>query len=357
MAAYKTLNSQDIIVSPLEVTKAFTFSGSQLTTSNVNIARYAGNKFNTTGSAPGQFYSGSYSGSSIYFSSQQLYYSNYLSGSNGEVQKVNRPSFEPDGTILGKIDSNGYYNFPQTDLNPEKYWPTSSYETTIGIAEYGNTASRYGEAIYGKVIKDPTISVMSIPKSLFGDFIQPKSLNIVTPSGSYYDDGEGILWRTSPSATSSIVVGNVIYEHGMIIFTGGTRQEATGEIGDVYGTAEYGLGTYGGRTIGNNDVFNFAETTNITASFSSSFTIYETQYKCTIQQDEFNYSQNPSTISGSSNDGTVFNFITSSFFSPYVTTVGMYNNNNELVAVGKLAQPLPTSKNTDTTILVNIDRQ
>ena len=92
MAAYKTLNSQDIIVSPLEVTKAFTFSGSQLTTSNVNIARYAGNKFNTTGSAPGQFYSGSYSGSSIYFSSQQLYYSNYLSGSNGEVQKVNRPS-------------------------------------------------------------------------------------------------------------------------------------------------------------------------------------------------------------------------------------------------------------------------
>ena len=45
------------------------------------------------------------------------------------------------------------------------------------------------------------------------------------------------------------------------------------------------------------------------------------------------------------------------FIAPYVTTVGMYNNNNELLAVGKLAQPLPTSRTTDTTILVNIDRQ
>lgn len=51
MAAYKTLNSQDIIVSPLEVTKAFAFSGSGLITTDVNIQRYTGNKFNTTASA------------------------------------------------------------------------------------------------------------------------------------------------------------------------------------------------------------------------------------------------------------------------------------------------------------------
>ena len=34
----------------------------------------------------------------------------------------------------------------------------------------------------------------------------------------------------------------------------------------------------------------------------------------------------------------------------------MYNDDHELLAVGKLAQPLPTSQTTDTTILVNIDR-
>ena len=124
-----------------------------------------------------------------------------------------------------------------------------------------------------------------------------------------------------------------------------------------YGDAEYGVGMYGGRTIGNNDVKNFYNDLNITCSFSSSFTIYETQYKCTIEENDFNYSQNPTTISGSSNDGTVYPYATGSYFSPYVTTVGLYNNSNELVAVGKMAQPTPTSRTTDTTILINIDRQ
>ena len=51
-----------------------------------------------------------------------------------------------------------------------------------------------------------------------------------------------------------------------------------------------------------------------------------------------------------------YDFATGSYFSPYVTTIGMYNEQYELLAVGKLAQPLPTSQTTDTTILVNIDR-
>ena len=160
MAAYKTLNSQDIIVSPLEVTKAFTFSGSGMTATNVNIQRYTGNKFNTTGSSTWDYTrnaystgSSEYSQSQVYFSIEQLYYKNYLSGSDGEVQPVNTPSFQPDGLTIGKIDGNGYYNYNQTDLNPRKYWPTSSYETTVGLAQYGNPLSKYGEAIYGKEIK------------------------------------------------------------------------------------------------------------------------------------------------------------------------------------------------------------
>jgi hypothetical protein len=36
--------------------------------------------------------------------------------------------------------------------------------------------------------------------------------------------------------------------------------------------------------------------------------------------------------------------------------VGLYDNNHNLLAVGKLAQPLPTSKITDTNIIINIDR-
>ena len=58
-----------------------------------------------------------------------------------------------------------------------------------------------------------------------------------------------------------------------------------------------------------------------------------------------------------SNDGSkLYDFATGSYFSPYITTVGMYNEQMDLLAVGKLAQPLPSSRTTDTTILVNIDR-
>ena len=324
MAAYKTLNSQDIIVSPLELVKSFSYSGSDLIEPNVGIDRYLGSKFATDLSTG---YITPVSQSAIYFSAQQLYYSNYISSSNGDVQIANTQSITPDGVTDGLIPSNAYFNFEQTDLNSLKFWPTGSEH----------------------------IGVMSVPKAMFGDYIQPNSIIIDTPSGSYYDDGEGRL-RMVVDSDSSIVIGNVIYEHGMIIYTGGTRKEGTGQ-GATYGSAIYGTSVYGGIPIDDDFVDNFVETTNITMSFSSSFTIYETQYKCTIGESEFNYTLNPTVISNTSNNGTVYNYVTGSYFSPYVTTVGLYNNDNELMAVGKLAQPLPTSRTTDTTILVNIDRQ
>ena len=94
---------------------------------------------------------------------------------------------------------------------------------------------------------------------------------------------------------------------------------------------------------------------NVTCSFSSSLTIYETQYKCTARENEFNFSQNPSILSGSSNEYP-YDFATGSYFTPYVTTIGLYDEAQNLLAVGKLSQPLPLSPVTDTTILVNIDR-
>ena len=51
----------------------------------------------------------------------------------------------------------------------------------------------------------------------------------------------------------------------------------------------------------------------------------------------------------------ISDFATGSYFSPYVTTVGLYNNDKELLAVGKLAQPLPLSSTTDTNIIINLD--
>ena len=353
MAAYKTLNSQDIIISPLEVSKGFSFEGNALTASNVAIDRYLGNKFAPQESTG---YITEYSQSAIYYQTQQLYYSNFVSSSNGNVQKANILKINVDGTTTGKIASNAFENFIPTDLLPQRFWLTSSY-SAASLTGDGYGTVEYGDTVYGISIFEPKIATMSIPRALFGDYIIPKSIIISTDSGSYFDDGEGRLQMHTPkNELKSITVGNVIYEHGIIVFTGGTRQEGTGESGS-YDDAEYGSGFYGGRTVGNNDSENFVKTSNITCSFSSSFTIYETQYKCTIGESEFNYTLNPTMINSGSNIGAMQSFATESYFDPYVTTVGLYNNDQELLAVGKLAQPLPTSKTTDTTILVNIDRQ
>ena len=47
--------------------------------------------------------------------------------------------------------------------------------------------------------------------------------------------------------------------------------------------------------------------------------------------------------------------VTGSAFQPYITTVGLYNDANELIAVGKMGQPIPKSANTEMTIVVKID--
>jgi len=53
---------------------------------------------------------------------------------------------------------------------------------------------------------------------------------------------------------------------------------------------------------------------------------------------EFNYSENPSFISGSTGEVLYNNFINSP--QTYPTTIGLYNDNNELLAVAKLSRPL-----------------
>ena len=88
--------------------------------------------------------------------------------------------------------------------------------------------------------------------------------------------------------------------------------------------------------------------------YSSSVAIYENQYKCHIRENEFQYSLNPTLLSGSKSE-TYYDFVTGSDFQPYVSCIGLYNDDNDLVAVGKLAQPIPLSRTIDTTFQINFD--
>ncbi len=92
---------------------------------------------------------------------------------------------------------------------------------------------------------------------------------------------------------------------------------------------------------------------NAILSFKNEHIIYENEVRCKVGENDFNMSMNP-TITFD-NSGSLRDFATSSFFAPYVTTVGLYNNRNELLAVAKLAQPISLSSTTDTVFVVKYD--
>jgi hypothetical protein len=68
---------------------------------------------------------------------------------------------------------------------------------------------------------------------------------------------------------------------------------------------------------------------------------------------EFNYSENPSFISGSTGEVLYSNFINNP--TTYITTVGLYNDTNQLLAVAKLSRPLPKDFTKEALIRVKLD--
>lgn len=312
MSVYKSLTTSDVIVTPFKVNKSFSFAGSSsFLDSNVSINRLIGLNipFISGSEETGQVQK--QSKSLVYNSIKQLYYSNYLLNANGSP--ANTASFNLDGTITaeGGAYQPMYDNYNENTLPAERYFPSSSGEQ---------------------------IGVISIPSNLYGEYIKPGSFRYNYISGgskTLIDDGEGRIFRDGER------IGDIIYQHGIVVITNIDE--------GIYSYSRYGTGVYG------NEIADIISGSNITCSFQSTMTIYESQYKCTLNPNEFTYTQNPSAISGSSNSGVVYDFLTGSYFQPYITTVGLYNSANQLVAVGKLSQPLQSSNTTDTTILVNLD--
>ena len=369
MSAYKQLTSEDLIVSPFEVNKNFHYIGGlALTESNVEIGRYIGRNggYIESGSyLTGNVLMGQLPQVLVYDGIQQLYYSNYISGSGGFVGEAITASIvigadEAGNRLRGSVENTNFYNYDQTSLWPSRNFPTPTPATS-----------------------SIPIGVISIPSKLWGNYIQPESFFLEGSSGSIKDDGEGrLLFKgTESNATFDYMSGNIIYDHGIVtIFDshlpGAKPDPNSGGDEDFYGTAIYGTSLYGGQGNAYLDtpifIESFITNNNVTMSFSSSLTIYETQYKATINENEFNYSLNPSSITGSgiptifsgseinwentASVGKQLNTITGSYFSPYITTVGLYNKDFDLIAVGKLSKPLQSSLTTDTTILINIDR-
>ncbi len=90
-----------------------------------------------------------------------------------------------------------------------------------------------------------------------------------------------------------------------------------------------------------------------TASYKSTVTIYELGVIVRSPRGTMNVTTNPTSLLD--DDFTIAEFATDANFQPYITTIGLYNNRNEMVAVAKLAQPIKKRDDVDINFLVRVD--
>lgn len=185
MGAFKSLTSQDIIVSPLIVYGAIANSDTITFLKGKNTPY--GSDDDETNPSPWP------SASLIYSSIKQLYYSNTLANDPEPYIVINNQGNVVEGSLTANVNSR-YDNFLQSGLYPVKNFPTGANEI---------------------------ISVGIIPQSLFGDYLKPNSVSF----SGYLDDGQGNIFNGSFE-----YVGNIIYTHGIIILTDQSAATLTGDI-------------------------------------------------------------------------------------------------------------------------------
>ena len=228
-------------------------------------------------------------------------------------------------------------------------------------------------------------SVISIPRKFYGERIKPKSVTITDNSTdityTLKDDGLGNLYDNNYSSsfavasesfkadgggqTTGSIIGNVMYNHGLIIITD------TGSYKDV------------GNTSGDD---------GWEITFKSTQKIYEREIQCNVGKGEFLNSSNITLTPGNSGSysvpanlfsgsygtqhlnispiwpasssysdegyagtGSLLDFATGSNFAPYITTIGLYDDDNELLALGRLSKPIKNDKELDISFILRFD--
>lgn len=206
-----------------------------------------------------------------------------------------------------------------------------NFYSELPYATYGITSDAY----------HPTgsVYVVSITQDLFGEQIVPKSFSVVIASTSSYDDGKGNLIASS-SGTGGII-GRIFYDKGIAIFN---PTSSTALLLAGGGMSNKGICILNG--------------TSVKINFSSSIKIEEHYVRAVINPAEFNYSPyNPSVSKSLFSDSSSkpISLMQSGMLAPYITTIGLYNPDNELVAIGKLSTPIQRSFDTTQTFIIKFD--
>ena len=353
-------------------------------------------------------------------------------------------------------------NITQRSFNAYKEWEITNDTYPIESASLSNNKSKYKSILskyyrkdanpfnlYGttsniaRLDSERTIvdefNIIDIPQNKYGEQIKPNSVvyTDLDNSISFNDNGNSELTSLSPIYTivsldlssSEIVIidndleeftltiGNLDLDSGEVVLTFGGNSDSV-----IFATIDFETDTLttendieiSGLNIDKLSYGNIFYSdglivlTNNTLSdrykltYKSTKTIHETEVLVSVNEGQFNYSQNPSavevTLSGSydftttavtnafpsqtkkikevldikrketytgttgSNQGTWNDYFessstdpTGSYLTPFITTIGLYDNDNNMIAVAKLPKPIKNLPDYDVNFIVRLD--
>jgi hypothetical protein len=205
------------------------------------------------------------------------------------------------------------------------YSPAAVTSYGISTTSYRPTSSAY---------------VVNITQDLFGEKIVPGTFSIKVGTSQSYDDGKGNLIVSSSGQSG--VVGIIFYDKGVALFKPTSSTDLITAVGGI---------TTNGVCI--------VQNTSVQINFTSSVKVDEHLIRAQIYPTEFNYSvYNPSvsqSIFGNSNNVRPLQLMQSGTLAPYVTSIGLYNANSELIAIAKLSTPIQRSLDTTQTFIIKFD--
>jgi hypothetical protein len=176
----------------------------------------------------------------------------------------------------------------------------------------------------------------------------PTAGTLNTVGGDY-----GVL--TSGTGASALTGGVVFYQAGIAVLTASAFS----------GTLAYTAPFYSADGINRATIEEMLTGSSISASadafrqrianiqFNNTTEINSTVYFCRAPHNKFNYSANPTYLSASSI--RVKNNVRTNPPISYITTIGLYSSNNELLAVAKLSEPLRKDPTNELTLRVRLD--
>ena len=209
----------------------------------------------------------------------------------------------------------------------------------------GNTGSNVQLGGVGKFIQICDDSTINDPSATEGGLVY----NLV--SGSI-DGGTSIS-----NAADPVFYGLLYPQHGVAILDGDQLDKQFSAGGVNFGTVS------GSQIQGDNAVKLYHAISSSTGLMPtgktggiqarSSEKITATYYFVRVKNGEYNYSNNPSFTTGSLGEIGYSSFVSDP--QTYITSIGLYNNSRELLAVAKLSQPLLKSFTREALVKVKLD--